>query len=262
MVEPLIDPTARVHPSAVLGSGVKIGPFCVVGEDVELGANCHLISHCCLDGPSTFGHDNVFHPFSTIGLVAADKKYQGERAQLVVGNHNQFREYANVHRGTAAGGMVTRIGSHNLLMPMSHVAHDCVLGDHNVIANYTGLSGHCVLGSYATLAANSVIHQQTRIGDYAFVGMCSAVNADVPPYVMAYGNPARFLNVNRVGLDRANWTGERIQKMKIACKLLLRGRYRREVALKKLQTMVKDEPAIQLLIDFVGQSERGLIRAE
>ena len=261
-MSPRIDNQSVVDPGAQLADDVEVGPFCWIGPGVKLGPGCRLISHCRLEGPSTYGANNLFYPFSAIGLDTPDKKYRGEVAMLEVGDNNIFREHVTVHRGTEVGGGTTRIGSGNLFMPSSHVAHDCSVGDSNIMANAAGIGGHCALDDYVTLGAHVVMHQHCVVGSYAFVGMNSSVTMDVLPFISVRGDPARYIGINRLGLTRHGKSPEEISEIKRAARLLVKGRVRRERALKMIDEMAKGEyPDIAKLADFARNSQRGLSRA-
>ncbi|HEV2445667.1 MAG TPA: acyl-ACP--UDP-N-acetylglucosamine O-acyltransferase, partial [Candidatus Sulfopaludibacter sp.] len=175
-------PTAIIHPSARVASGVTVGPYSIIEADVELGEDCEVMSHVVIAGHTTIGKQSRIFPYASIGLEPQDLKYRGEPTRVEAGDGNTFREFITIHRGTAEGGGVTRIGSHNLLMAYVHVAHDCQLGDHIIMANAASLAGHVEIGNQAIVGAFCAIHQFTRIGAYSFLGACTLVNKDVLPY--------------------------------------------------------------------------------
>ena len=199
-----VHPTSIIHPKSKIDDSVEIGPFCIVGEDVEIKKGSKLLSHVVLKGPTSIGEENIFYQFSTIGEDTPDKKFKGEKTKLEIGNTNIFREGVTVHRGTVQDNSITSIGSDNLLMAYSHIAHDCVVGDGNVFANNAGIAGHVSVGNNITIGALTTIHQFCNIGDYSFIGMNTSINMDIPAYVKVAADPARVIGLNSVGMTRNN----------------------------------------------------------
>ena len=191
-----VHPTSIIHPKSKIDDSVEIGPFCIVGEDVEIKKGSKLLSHIVLKGPTSIGEENIFYQFSTIGEDTPDKKFKGEKTKLEIGNTNIFREGVTVHRGTVQDNSITSIGSDNLLMAYSHIAHDCVVGDGNVFANNAGIAGHVSVGNNITIGALTTIHQFCNIGDYSFIGMNTSINMDIPAYVKVAADPARVIGLN------------------------------------------------------------------
>jgi UDP-N-acetylglucosamine acyltransferase len=220
MPMPQIHPTAIVAPGATLAEDVSIGPYCVVGEEVVLGPGVRLISHVVVDGRTTIGERTRIFPFASIGLEPQDLKYRGEKSSLVIGSHNTIREHVTMNPGTEGGGMVTRIGDHNLFMVGVHVAHDCQIGDHVVMANNATLAGHVVVEDYALLGGLSAVHQFVRIGQHAMIGGMSGVERDVIPYGQVMGDRARLTGVNIIGMQRRGFTRDDIQALRSAYQLL------------------------------------------
>ena len=257
----VIHPTAIVSPSARIGNQVCIGPYCVVGADVELGDDCVLHSHVVLEGHSRFGRGNEFFPFAAVGGKTQDLKYQGEPTSLEVGDLNVFRENCTVHRGTHEGSP-TRIGSHNLLLCYSHVAHDCQLGNHVILSNSVGLAGHIVVEDYAIVSGLAAVHQFCRIGAHSLIGGMSKVVQDVPPFMIVDGNPAATRGLNLVGLQRRGFDEEDIRALKAAYKkLFLKKDVNLATALSSLKaTRDGDAPQVSNLIRFIETSERGVVR--
>lgn len=255
-----IHPTAVVDAKAELHDEVEIGPFCVIGPGVRLGKGCRLVAHCHLQGPSSFGEDNLFYPGSAVGLDTPDKKYKGEQTRLEVGSGNCFREHTTVHRGTVQGSGVTVIGDGNLFMPCAHVAHDSRVGNDNVMTNYSGIAGHSQLGNNVVIASRVAVYQGARIGDYAFVAMHSSVTKDVPPFFYVHGDPARYIGVNRVGMSRTGRSNTEIGQVKRAAKLIARSRYKKAEVVRQLRAMAEECGDILLMADFVEQSTLGLVR--
>lgn len=258
---PVIHPSAIVSPLAKIGNNVRIGPFCVIGAGVELGDDCVLHSHVVLEGQSKFGRGNEFFPYAVIGGKTQDLKYIGEPTHLEVGDHNVFRENCTVHRGTQADPP-TRIGSHNLLLCYSHVAHDCQLGDHIILSNSVGLAGHIVVEDYAIISGCAAAHQFCRIGKHSIVGGLSKVVQDVPPFMIVDGIPASTRGVNLVGLQRRGFAEDDIRAIKAAYKkLFLKKDINLADALSSLKaTHAADTPQVAYLIHFIENSQRGVTR--
>ena len=256
---PDIDPTARIAPGAVLGPGVRVGPYSVVGSQVRIGPETVIDSHVVLDGDTEIGAGNHFHPFSSIGLAPQDLKYRGEASRLVVGDRNVFREFVTVHRGTAGGGWVTRIGSDNLLMAYAHVAHDCAVGSHTILANGATLAGHVEVGDYATIGAFSGVHQFCRVGVHAFVGGYTVATKDVLPYSKTVGNRACIYGVNGLGLERRSFSPEAVGAIKQAYRVLLQSRLNTSEALSRLEAQGPGPPEVRVIVDFIRASRRGVI---
>jgi UDP-N-acetylglucosamine acyltransferase len=256
----MIHPSAHVDPGARLGANVHVGPFAVIGEDVEIGDGCRIGPHCVISGPTTLGRDVVVHAHATLGNDPQDKKYRGERSQLIVGDRNTFFEFTTISRGTADGGGVTRIGNDNWIMAYVHVAHDCVIGDQCILANNATLAGHASLGDWVILGGFAAIHQFCKIGAHAFIGMGSLVNADVPPFVMVADRYAEPRGINSEGLKRRGFDAERIGAIKRAYRALyMSGRPMTEVR-EQLAAGAAESQDVRLMLEFIERSERGLLR--
>lgn len=253
----MIHPTAIVRPGAQIGAGCEIGPYCVVGEHVTLGDNCRLHAHVVIEGHTTLGAGNEVFPFACLGLKTQDLKWRGGTARTRIGDHNTFREYVTVNAATDDGA-ATIIGSHNHLLAYSHVAHDCRLGDHIVMSNVATLAGHVVVEDRAVIGGLAAVHQFCRIGRLAFVGGCSKVVQDVPPYMLADGNPAVTRTVNKVGLERNAVSEEAQVALRQAFKLLFRDGLTTSNALARIEAELPPLSEIQQLVAFVRASERGL----
>ena len=252
-----IHPTAAVHPKAKLGEGCEVGPFCVIGEHVTLGASCKLHSHVVVDGHTTLGAGNELFPFAAIGLKTQDLKWKGGVTRTVIGNHNVFRENTTVHSATNDGD-ATVIGSHNHFLAYTHIAHDCVVGSHIVMSNVGTLAGHVLVEDHAIIGGLAAVHQFCRIGRMAIIGGCSKVVQDVPPFMLADGNPAETKALNKVGLER-NGVSEAAQAaLKKAFKILFRDGLTVSSALVKIEQELPVFPELQHLIAFVKASERGI----
>lgn len=255
-----IHPTAVVDPGARLGAGVQVGPFCVVGSDVQIGDGTTLISHVSIEGPTRLGEQNRIHPFASIGGPPQDLKYAGEPTRLTLGSGNTIREYVTMNRGTESGGGVTRVGDENLFMAQAHIAHDCQVGDGNIFANAATLAGHVEIADHATVGAYSGIHQFCRVGREAFIGGYSVVTQDALPWVTTVGNRAKSYGINLVGLKRRGYTPEQIAALKDAYKTLFRAKLQQEEALEQLSARYPDAPEVNYFLDFVRSSERGVCR--
>ena len=255
-----IHPTALVDPGACLGAGTRVGAFSVVGPAVTLGPECIVFPHVVLEGPSSFGPRNRFFPFACLGLEPQDLKYAGERTSLEVGEGNTFRESVTVHRGTAGGGGVTRIGSGGLFMAGTHVAHDCQVGDRTIFANAATLAGHVTVEDGATIGAFSGVHQFCRVGRHAYIGGYSVVTQDALPYVLTVGNRARAYGINVIGLERKGFSPESIQALKKAYRILFRSHLAIEESLETLRGEPGGQPEVDTLVAFIRSSQRGVIR--
>ena len=256
----MIDPRAVVSPQARLAPDVSVGPFSVIGPDVSIGARTVIEAHVVIGGPTIIGAENHIFPFASIGSAPQDKKYRGEPTRLEIGDRNVFREFTTMNRGTVGGGGVTIIGSDNLFMAFTHVAHDCRVGSKIVMANYATLAGHVELGDWVIMGGYSGTHQFTKVGAHAFIGNNAAVTRDVPPYVMAVGTPAVPHSINSEGLKRRGFTPEQIRNLKNAYRVLYRSDKKLEDAVAELKVMAETQPEIQPMIDFIAASTRSLVR--
>lgn len=256
----MIHPTAVISPEAQVPSDVFIGPYCRIGDRVQVGKRTRFDSHVVVEGPTEIGEGNHFFPFSTIGLQPQDLKFSGEETFLTIGDHNVFREYVNVHRGTRGGGGRTKIGSHNFLMAYVHVAHDCVLGNHIILANAATLAGHVVVEDHATVGAFSGVHQFCRVGTHAYVGGYTVVTKDVLPYskTVSERNTHAF-GVNTIGLERKGFSPDQIRCIKAAFRLLLQSRQNTTQAVEAIRSGTQS-PEVQVLLDFIETSARGITK--
>lgn len=255
----MIHPTAIVDSRARLGAGCEIGPFCVVGPDVSLGESCRLHSHVVIDGHTTLGRDNEIFPFACLGLKTQDLKWKGGVTRTQIGDANTFRECVTVHSATG-DGEVTVIGSHNHLLAYCHLAHNVVLGNHIIMSSYAGLAGHVVVGDHAVLAGYVAVHQFCRIGQMAIIGGCSKVRQDVPPFMLADGNPARVRTINKVGLERNGLPEASQAALRQAYKILFRDGLNLANAATRIETELPALPELAHLVAFVRTSERGICR--
>jgi UDP-N-acetylglucosamine acyltransferase len=259
LAPPQVDPLARVAPGAVLDPGVRVGPFCLVGERVRLGRGTVLESHVVVDGDTRVGEGNRFFPFSSIGLVPQDLKFRGEASRVEIGDRNVFREGATVHRGTEGGGSLTRIGSDNLFMAQVHVAHDCIVGSHTIFANAAALSGHVEVHDFATLGGFSGVHQFCRVGTHAFMGGATIATKDVAPFSLTVGNRARFFGLNLVGLRRRGFSPEAIAALRQAYRVLAEGGRPLAEALSRLEAEGPHTDEVHAVVAFVRASRRGVV---
>lgn len=256
-----IHPTASVHPQARLGAGVTVGPFCVVDEHVTLGKGTRLVSHVVVTGRTTLGEANIVYPFASLGQPSPDRKYKGEAATLTIGDNNDIREYVTMHIGTAADRGTTTIGSHNLFMAGSHVAHDCVVGSHCILANYTQLAGHVQLADHVIIGGLSGIHQHVRVGRQAIIGGHTAVEHDVPPFANVAGRRGHLRGLNLVGLRRGGMERTLITALDQAYEYLFDEEDTSELTLQERAQKLKrrsKQPELKALADFVMASRRGL----
>src|SRR5690349_5773763 len=212
-----IHPTAIVDPTARIAGTAEIGPYCIVGPEVEIGQGTRLVAHVYLEGPTTIGEENVFFPYSTVGVASQDLKYQGERSETRIGDRNRIREFVTIHRGTQGGGLVTRIGSDNLLMAYTHVAHDVSMGNHIVLGHAATLGGHVVVGDWAVISASTGVHQYCRVGRHAIIGGYSVVTQDVLPFSNTVSErETRVFGANRIGLERRGFETAAIEALQTA----------------------------------------------
>src|SRR5271155_3007463 len=215
----MIHPTAVVHASAQIGAGCVIGPYCVIGENVTLGDHCRLHSHVVIDGHTTLGEGNEIFPFASIGLKTQDLKWKGGLTRTLIGSHNTFREYVTIHSATG-DGEVTTVGSHNHILAYSHIAHNVTLGDHIIMSNVATLAGHITVEDHAIIGGLAAVHQFCRIGRMAIIGGCAKVTQDIPPYMLADGNPAEVRKTNREGMKRRGVSEEAQEALRQAYKIL------------------------------------------
>ena len=257
----MIHPTAVVSPKAEIGADVKIGPYCVIGDDVRIGARSHLHSHIVIDGPIIIGEDNEFYPFSSIGARSQDLKYAGEPTHASIGDRNTFREFVTVHRGTTPENS-TRIGSENNLLAYAHVAHDAVVGNHCILSNAATLAGHVTVEDHVILSGLAGVHQFCRVGAHSMVGGCAKIVQDVPPFTIADGHPSQLRGLNLVGLQRRGFSEEDIRALKTAYKTLFLKKETHlasQVEVLKASEAAQNEQVLQML-DFLRSSERGVVR--
>jgi UDP-N-acetylglucosamine acyltransferase len=259
MSDPQIHPTAIIDGRAEIGPGTTIGPYCVVGADVVLGENCWLQHHVTLCGPMRAGPQNRFYAYCSIGQQTQDLKYRGEPTYLEIGDENTFREFVTVNRSTTGEGK-TRIGHRGNFLAYSHIGHDCQVGNEVVFSNNGTLAGHVHVGDNAVMGGLTAVHQFCRIGRLAITGGCSKIVQDVPPFMIADGNPAQIRGVNLIGLERKNFPSENVKWIKEAFRLIYRSKYNTRQAIEAAQKELPQTEEIRQIIEFIGSSERGIIR--
>ncbi|MDD3579819.1 MAG: acyl-ACP--UDP-N-acetylglucosamine O-acyltransferase [Desulfobacca sp.] len=255
---PLIHPTALVDSRAELAEGVSVGPYSIIEGRVTIGAETQIGPHVVIRDFTTIGARVQIYQFASIGEVPQDLKFRGEESTLLIGDDNVIREFTTLHRGTAGGGGVTRIGNGNLLMAYTHVAHDCQVGNGVIMSNAATLAGHITVQDHAILGGLSAVHQFCKIGEHAFIGGCSAVARDVPPYCMAVGNRAKLVGLNLVGLKRSGFDSASLETLKSAYNLLFLSELNMKEAMARVRQELPDLPQIQNLLRFIETSERGL----
>ena len=256
-----IHPTAIVDARARIAESAEIGPWCVIGADVEIGARTRLMANLFVEGPTWIGEDNVFFPYTTVGVAPQDKKYRGERAETRIGDRNSIREFVTIHRGTAGGGLVTSIGSDNLLMVYTHVAHDVRIGDHTILGNSVGIAGHVTIGDWADVSPFSGVHQFCRIGRHAFVGPYSVVKQDVLPYSLTSSKPEiAVFGANGLGLERRGFPKETVEALQTAFRLLTRSQLNTSQAIERIRAEVRPCPEVDEVLEFINSSERGFVK--
>jgi UDP-N-acetylglucosamine acyltransferase len=255
-----IHPTAIVAPSARVAPDVEIGPYCVIGPRVEIGAGSSVGAHTVVTGHTRIGANNRIYQHVSLGEAPQDKKYAGEATRLEIGDGNTIREFCTLNCATVQDAGVTRLGNHNWVMAYVHLAHDCQVGNHTVLANATQLGGHVHVGDYAILGGLTAVHQYCHIGAHCITGAGTVVLQDVPPYIMASGNPARPYGINSEGLKRRGFAADTIRRLKSAYKTLYRSGHTLEQARRELARQARQCPEIQVTLDFLAAASRGLLR--
>jgi len=255
----------NIHPSAIIAQGARvpascsIGPYSTIGPDVVLGEDCRLISHVVIDGHTTVGARNVFHPFCAIGVAPQDLKYRGEPTETAMGDDNTIREYVTISRGTTKGGGVTRLGSDCLIMAYAHIGHDSQVGSHCILANAATLAGHVIIEDYATVGAFSPVHQFCTVGAYAFIGGGTIVTQDVLPFSLTSSRREnKAFGINKIGLARRGFAPQRLDLLQKAFRMLLAAKMNTTQALEKMRTLEGDDVA--KLVAFIERSHRGVIK--
>lgn len=256
----MIHPSAIVSPRAQIGSDTFIGPYCIVGDEVELGANVRVEAHTVIEGRTRIGEGTHVFPFVSIGLASQDLKYRGEPAETHIGARNSIREFVTIHRGTAGGGMLTRTGDDCLIMAQAHIAHDCLLGNNIIMANGATLAGHVLVEDGASVGAYSGVHQFCRVGREAFIGGYSVVTQDAMPFARSVGNRAECYGLNIVGMRRRGYPQETIRALHHAFHLLLSSRLNTRQALEAIRREIQNSNEVEELVRFIETSKRGVIK--
>lgn len=255
-----IHSTAIVSPGARIGYDCFIGPYCVVGDEVELSDGVRLESHCVVDGRTSIGAGTHVFPFVSIGLASQDLKYKGESSETRIGERNKIREFVTIHRGTAGGGMLTRVGDDCLIMAQAHVAHDCLIGDGVIMANAATLAGHVVVEDQANIGAYSGVHQFCRVGKEAYIGGYSVVVKDALPFALTVGNHARCYGLNITGMKRRDYSRAAIDALHHAFHLLLSAKLNTSQAVERIQQEINGSPEVSDLLRFIEASSRGVTK--
>ena len=256
----MIHATAQIDASAKLDNSVEVGAFAVIGAEVEIGAGTSVGPHAVIQGPTRIGRDNRIFQFASVGAEPQDKKFRGERSELVIGDRNTIREFTTLNRGTGEGSGATRIGDDNWIMAYVHIAHDCHVGNQTIFSNNATLAGHVEIGDYAILSGFSGVHQFCRVGEHAFIGMGCLINGDVPPFVIVANDYGRPRGINSEGLKRRGFSPERIAAIKRAYKALYVSRLPLDEARAELARSAQDQPDVARMLDFIERGQRSLMR--
>jgi UDP-N-acetylglucosamine acyltransferase len=256
----MVHPSAVIHPKANIGESCEIGAFCVIGENVTLGPGCRLHSHVVIDGHTKLGRENEIFPFVSIGLKTQDLKWKGGATRTEIGDQNTFREYVTIHSATDEGD-ATRVGSNNHILAYCHIAHDCILGSRIIMSNVATLAGHVTVEDNAVVGGLAAAHQFCRIGRFAMVGGCSKIVQDVPPFMMADGNPAEVRTINKVGMERHGIPDESIIVLRQAYRILFREGLTMSNALERIEKELPPVPELTHLVQFIRTTERGISKA-
>jgi len=255
----MIHPTAVIDPAARIGEGSTVGAYCVIGADVQIGDGCTIHNHVTVAGPTKIGNGNTFFPYCSVGQRTQDLKYAGEPTYLEIGDHNSFREFCTLNRGTAPGSK-TVIGSHGNFLAYSHIAHDCTVGDHVIFSNNGTLAGHVIVEDHAVIGGLAGVHQFCRIGRHAITGGCTKIVQDVPPFMIADGNPAEVRGINQVGLERRGFEPESIRLLREAYRIIYRSNLNTKQAVEAIREQLPTNPHLEELLVFIETSKRGIVR--
>ena len=256
----MVHATAQIAPGVRLGADVEVGAYCVIAADVEIGDGTVLGPHVVVNGPTRIGRGNHIHAFASIGGDPQDKKFEGERSELIIGDRNRIREFVTINRGTGQGGGATRIGDDNWIMAYVHIAHDCQVGNHTVFSNNATLAGHVEIGDHVILSGFSGVHQFCRIGAHAFIGMGCLINGDVPPFIIMANEYGRPRGINTEGLKRRGFSPERIAGIRRAYKALYMSGLQLGEAREELERIAADAPDVATMVEFLNQTQRPIVR--
>ena len=257
-----IDSSSIISDKTTIHPDVTIGPFCIIGDGVEICEGTNILSHAVIKGPTKIGKNNTIYQFSSIGEDTPDKKFKGEDTELIIGDNNIFREGVTVHRGTIQDKGITQIGNNNLLMAYTHIAHDCIVGNNNIFANNAGIAGHVIVGNNVVIGGYSAVHQFCNLGDYSFLGMNTSITMDVPAYIKVASNPARVIGLNTVGMSRNDIPSESISLIKKAFKILYKKGLKLEDSLNEINILQSDngDAYLNIFIESIKSSSRGILR--
>ncbi|MEM7350492.1 MAG: acyl-ACP--UDP-N-acetylglucosamine O-acyltransferase [Acidobacteriota bacterium] len=256
----MIHPTAVVDPQAQLADDVQVGPYAIIGAGVEIGAGTRVDAGAQIQGPTRIGEENHLYPYACVGFDPQDLKFRGEDTRLEIGARNQFREHCTVHRGTGKGGGLTTIGDDNLFMVFTHIAHDCHVGNRTIFSNNGTLAGHVEVADDALVGAFSSVHQFCRIGRHAYIGGYSVITRDALPFVKTVGVKPACYGVNRIGLERKGFSTDALEPLEAAYRILVRSKLNTAQALDRLRQELGEEPEVAYIVEFVAQSQRGVIK--
>ena len=256
-----IHSTAIVDPSARLADDVEVGPYCIIGADVTVGSRTRFMAHVFVEGIATIGEDNAFFPYSTVGVASQDKKYHGEQCQTHIGDRNTIREFVSIHRGTAGGGGVTRIGNDNWIMTQVHIAHDVQMGNQTILSHAATIGGHVAIGDWAVMSGGCAVHQFCRIGKHSIVGGYSVITQDVLPYSTTVSpRDNKVFGANAVGLERRGYTSSVIESLQKSFRLLTRAGLNTTQAVERIKAEVEPCLEVDEVIEFIRTAERGFIK--
>ena len=256
----MIHKTVIIDPSAIIADDVSIGPYTIIGANVEIGSGCQIESHVVIKGPTKIGKNNHIYQFSSVGEDPQDKKFAGEPTLLEIGDNNLIRESVTINRGTIQGGGITKIGNNNWIMAYVHIAHDCIVGSENIFANNTTLAGHVIIDDFVILGGFSLVSQFNHIGSYAFSAMGSVISRNVPPYILVSGHMAKPVGINIEGLRRHDFTDQQIKTIKQAYKLTYRLSLKIGEASLAIQKLEQINSELSLYTTFLEQQQGGIIR--
>lgn len=256
-----IHATAIVDPSARLAADVEVGPYCIIGADVTVGAGTRFVAHVFVEGIATIGEENIFFPYATVGVASQDKKYHGERCHTQIGDRNTIREFVSIHRGTEGGGGFTRIGNDNWIMTQVHIAHDVQIGDQTILSHAATIGGHVTIGDWAVMSGGCAVHQFCRIGKHAIVGGYSVITQDVLPYSTTVSpRDNKVFGANSVGLERRGYSAAVIESLQKSFRLLTRAGLNTTQAIERIRAEVLACAEVDEVIEFIGTAGRGFIK--